>query len=117
VIVDCIPDLIVNEAGASESVKFPGAAGLYFQRSFRIPVLPTESTPTPPNNQKAPVSSTQAFAVSLPPGAFVAEGVPNVPYCPAWPPPWARSVLFPPTHVQATETGSKTQRSSRSPNV
>src|SRR5579863_8501861 len=52
---------------------------LYLQRSLRIPKVPAESTPLPPNSQNAPEASVHVAPSARAPGMFAAAGVPRVP--------------------------------------
>src|SRR6267378_7897597 len=64
------------------------AVMLYTQRSFRIPfavggLFP--SSPSPPKSHRFPAASAQPTASWRPPGAFVADATPGVPYpMPIW---------------------------------
>jgi len=58
------------------------SSGSNIHRSFRYPVVPVASAPSPPKSQKCPDASVQLTSDDRPPGMFVDEAVPRAPYTP-----------------------------------
>src|SRR6266436_8989346 len=61
---------------------------LYTQRSSRIPLAVGSglipSSPSPPKSHRFPAASAHPTASWRPPGAFVPNATPGVPYMPTW---------------------------------